>query len=228
MHLSVYFLTFFREGYLYYIYFILFLLSANGIVRMVHERSTGRERLFLTMGLIALSFYGIFDNKLAITGGTLVFLIGLIMIWSLDRNHAPGRFQTFGLLLLFSLALLIRADYPSLKLPSQNPSSEENAVVYLSENFEPGSRIVAYAPGFVNAARMEFVNIVSQGINFQSGAELHRWLVDNHIQAILSTSALRNSEPGLNRLIEENISRGLIQVFREDPHDIQILAVEDD
>jgi len=226
LHLAVYFLTFFRSGYLLLPFFIPISLSAIGLSVSVKSYHNSRYKLLLSFALVLLCVYGLADNKLAIFLAASVFLFGLWALWIVlcSRNEIVNK-QLFGLLALMCLGLILREPFRSPGIRSLGSSPDEQALIFMIDNLEPGSRVVSFAPGHVLAARMTYVCFPEELRNYDTGEELYQWLIDNDIDAIHSINLLRDQEARIWGLVEGEIGVNLERAFRQDPGDIQVILV---
>lgn len=226
MHLAVYFLTFIRSGYLLLPFFITFCLAAIGMRVTIQSFESRQTKALLSVALASLCVYGLVNDKLAIFLGASVVLSGLWAIWIvLSSKTEITNKQLFGLLALMCLGFILRESYPSPGIRSLGSSSDEQAVLFMTENLEPGSRVVSYAPGHVLAARMSYVRFPEELRDYDTGEELYEWLVEKDIDAIHSINLLRNREAHIWGLVEEQIGKNLERAFRQDPGDIQVILV---
>ncbi len=225
-HLAVYFLTFFRGGYMLLPFFIPISLAAIGLHVTVKRFDSNRHKWLISLALVMLCIYGLEDEKLAIFLGALVFLFGLWAIWIVlsGRNEIVNK-PLVGLLAIMCLGLVLREPYPSPGIRSLGSSSDEQALVFMIDNLEPGSRVVSYAPGHVLAASMTYVRFPEELRQYDTGVELYAWLIENDIDAIHSINLLRNQEAHIWGLVEEQIGINLERAFRQDPGDIQVILV---
>jgi hypothetical protein len=226
-HMGAYFLVgFIRLNYYRIPFFIIFTLASIGLFSSITGYQNAREKRLLTIGLSALAIYGIFDNKLAIFVGASIMLLGIWSIWTVINNLAWKESKiSFALALCLSLGLMIRADYPSPGLQEFGDEAIEQAHIFLVENLEPGSRVMASETGYPLAARMQPLVYPSELRNLESSEDLYQWLLENDIDALRTTSWLSYREPVVWSMIEELIDNGLEQGFRSDPGDIRILIV---
>lgn len=226
MHLAVYFLTFFRSGYMLLPFFIPISLAAIGLHVTITNFDNNRYKWPITLALLMLCTYGLADDKLAIFLGASVFLFGLWAIWILlaSRKEIVNKLLA-GLLAIMCLGLVLREPYPSPGIRSLGSSSDEQALVFMLDYLEPGSRVVSYAPGHVLAARMTYVRFPEELRQYTTGEELYAWLIENDIAAIHSINLLRNQEAHIWGLVEEQIGVHLERAFRQDPGDIQVILV---
>ncbi|NIS80169.1 MAG: hypothetical protein GTO14_08155, partial [Anaerolineales bacterium] len=158
---------------------------------------------------VALAVYSVVDNKLAIFVGISTFLLGFWILWYvINRYSKLENTLTVALVLCLSLGLTIRAEYPSPGLQTFGDETIEQAVVFMMDTLEPESRVLASEPGYVLAARMNFVMFSPEMRDFDSSDDFYQWLVDNDIKAIRSTSWLAKWEPQIWALIEDQIGEG--------------------
>lgn len=226
MHLAVYFLTFFRSGYMLLPFFIPICLAAIGLRVTVTKFDSNRYKWLMSLALVMLCIYGLADDKLAIFLGASVFLFGLWAIWIVLSGRIEIANKTLvGLLAIMCLGLVLREPYPSPGIRSLGSSSDEQALVFMIDSLEPGSRVVSYAPGHVLAARMTYVRFPEELRQYDTGEELYAWLIENDIAAIHSINLLRNQEAHIWGLVEEQIGVHLERAFRQDPGDIQVILV---
>jgi hypothetical protein len=217
-----------QAHYLRMPFFIVVSLASLGLHVTLSNSANKTERGLLTLLFVICALYGVLDNKLAIYVGASIFLVALWIAWHVRNSFSPSQtLHSLALIVTLCAGFIIRGPYPSPGSRQLGSRPEDKLVRFLAENLEQGSRVIAYAPGFVLAARLEPAQFTSEARELESGEALRQWLLENDIRAVYSSHMLRTRESKLWRLIEMQLDQGLERVFREDPGDHQIILVHD-
>lgn len=225
-YLLTYFLTFFREGYLRGIFFILFILEGIGICSTISNIKNRSERYLWTSILLVLTAYGISTNKSWLYFNAIALLVGLwISYFGADQHNYALHTKTAGLLIMLSIGIILRGKFTPYEKHNFGDIAEEQAVVYLQEHIAPGSLVAAGAPGAIWAARMEYTDIVYELSDELSGEAIHERIVAEGIKAIYVDHYLSNLNRPVWGLIQEEIGDGFERVFSGREGSIQVLLV---
>jgi Flp pilus assembly protein TadD len=201
--LVVYFVTFFRPGYLLLPFFVVFSVGSIGVAALLHDLQSRSRRILWSTVLLGFAVYGIVKTMPNLFVATGVFLLGLWLVWILLRWHQDlQRGRLFGLAALFCVGLVVGADYPHPEFRVLGVAPDERAVLFMRERMAPGSRVASFAPGSVWVAKMDWVPITSELRSRTSGDELLTWMTENKVSAIYVDNRLRNNEPATLKLME--------------------------
>ncbi len=220
-------ITLFREGHLQFPFYVVFILAAIGLSATIARFGDKRTRWIVSVLLIALCIYGIFDNKMAIFYGASLALVALWVIFFLQRK---ANLSLVGALFIMLCAgLILHGDYPSPKLRTLGDDPKEKAVTYLTENFAEGTLVAAGSPGVVWAAKMEYAGLTSADVPMdRSSEEFLDWLRAQGIGVLYVDHDLYTNSPVLWSLIEPQIGVGLERVFVIEQGNYQILVIPAD
>jgi len=230
LYLGTYFLTFFRKGYLWMSFPILYTLGVIGLYGVVLDIKEKKARGIWTALLVILSIVGLVTDTRALYFTTFLFLGGLWIAYFILRGENNQKNATAATLLVFlTIGLVIRGG--TFDPPISHPLgeiAEEEAIVVLQENFSQGTKVVAGAPGAVWAARMEYVSISEEDFLFDSSEELHQKLIELGVEAIYVDHHLSNINEGIWRLIEPQIDSGYETLYMGREGSIRVLAITGD
>ncbi|MBN2147971.1 MAG: hypothetical protein JW726_11310, partial [Anaerolineales bacterium] len=175
-----------------------------------------------------LGLWGLIDNKLAVYYGAAVLLVALLVIYLLRKALQPQPIgSSLALLILFAGGLVLHGDYPSPKNRLLGGEAKEQAVVFLSQQFEEGTLVASSSPGPVWMAKMEVANLTSTDVPLDRTPEAFvEWLDSQQVQAVFVDQTLSSNNPKLWGLLEAQIGIGLERIFSADEGDIQILRIK--
>jgi hypothetical protein len=225
VYLSVYFLTFFRAGYLQTPYFVIFALASIGITSLVSSiANNGKEYLVWTVLLVILSAAGIYKSLNYLYFNTLI-LLGVIWAGRLViRNGVEGASTILYLIFLVG-GVIVRGAYnpPQAQVWGQIP--EEQAVVLMQQTFPQDSLVAAGAPGAVYAARMKYFELGDLDGSVESTEELYAQLSSLGVKAIYVDSFLSSRNNHIFQFVDAGIGDEFEQIFSGRDGSIQVLRV---
>lgn len=221
-------ITLFRLGHLRFPFYVVFALSAIGLTALIHDLDQRSKRYAWGAVLLAITAVAVVGNKLAIAYGVGVFLIG---VESADlarrRFQEPQRAYPVVLLLLFASGLVIRGGFPSPKIRILGDDAQEQAVIYMTTNLPPDTKVAAAAPGVVWAAKMRYLGLTSADVPMGRSPEgFLAWMVSQGAEAVYVDHQLYNVNPAIWRLIKPEIGGRLERVFLADEGDVQVLLIK--
>ena len=220
-YLGVYFLTFFREGYLRTPFFIFFIFGAIGTQAIAENVGNLKENRIWVIILAATSLLAWFAGIQALYF-TTVLLLAAVLVIPLFKQAGQ---TTPGLLILFLVGLMLRPtfDPPISKIINEEP--EVQGILTLERNLPPGSQVASGAPGAVWMARMEPIDVADLDYeNITTPEALYEQFKKDGVDAIYVDSYLANANREIWRLMVPGIGKfyeniylspggGNIQVF---------------
>jgi len=219
--------TFFREGYFMMPFFVVFALVSVGLTAILENFSSTSEKI----GLAAASAFVLSVSLLARNTSMLyrsaLFIFGLGFLYIL-KNHRDfsKNWLTNALWVLLALSLIIRGGYPSPELPAYGQTDLERSVIFLQEELDQGSRVLAGAPAAIWAARMRYSGINSFDIpEFADETAFLEWMRASEIHAVYVD---QHFPPTFTALVEELTGEGLREAFATPERDIVIYFVTED
>jgi hypothetical protein len=227
MYLGIYFLTFFRKGYLQMPFFIFYIFGAIGLYGVALDLRDKKARTIWTTLLVVLTILGVVTDTRALYFTTFLFLGGIWLshlIIGEDGNQR--KFVAVPMLIFLAIGLIIRGGTfdPPISKPL-GEIAEEQAVVILQEHFPKDTKVVAGAPGVVWAARMEYVSIREEEFLFETSHELHSKFVEMGVEVIYVDHHLSNINESIWRLIEPEIDSGYETLYMGREGSIRVLEV---
>ncbi len=225
-YLLVYFLTFFREGYLMSIFFLIFSLGAIGITSIVKNLDNRPERLTWTALLMLVILVGIRSQRFWLYFGALILFVGIWLVYLVGRERNQHQhLAAIALMIFLGLGLILRGRFSTFEIREIRKYPEEQALLTLQEHLEPGSQVVSGAPGSMWAARMTYVSIYDAKFNVVSGEQIHAQMVDEGVAAIFVDHYLSKDNRHKWELIESQIGDGFERVYAGREGSIQVLLV---
>ena len=228
-HLATGFLiTIFREGHLQFPYYVVFALASIGLAAVLAVFiEGGKERFAWTILLVGLSVVSVLTDKLAIFYGSALFLGSLWLISFLKYHLLREKIQEsypIALLILLCTGLIIHGNFPAPGIRALGVTAKEQAVVYMAEHLEPGSKVAAASPGPVWMAKMEYTSLIATDLpRDKSSEEFLAWMKKHNIQAVYVDHGLYNNNPAMWALIRDQVGKGMKRVYSGDNGDIQVL-----
>ena len=224
-YLGVYFLTFFRMGYLQTPYFVIFALASIGVASLVSSvTGEGKEYLIWTAILVILSVIGVVKSLNYLYFNTMV-LLGIIWAGRLvSHSSADGAPATLYLIFLVG-GVIVRGAYNPPQAQTWGCIPEEQAIVLLQETFPEDSLVAAGAPGAVYAARMKYFDVGDLDGSVESTEELYAQLSSLGVKAIYVDSFLSSRNGHLYKFVDAGIGDEFEQIFSGRDGSIQVLRV---
>ena len=223
-------ITIFRIGHLRFHFYIVFGLAALGLAVLLKKVIEAVPRRLLVEGgiLLALGFFGIIANKLAIYYGVAVLLAALLVIYVLRKSiQTQPDGMALALLILLAGGFILHGAYPSPQRRVLGSEAKEQAVVFLSQRFAEGTLVASSSPGPVWMAKMKVANLTSTDVPLDRTPEAFvDWLRSQDIQAVFVDQTLSSNSSILWGLLEAQIGTGLERIFSADQGDIQILQIK--
>lgn len=224
-YLGVYFLTFFRAGYLQTPYFVVFVLAAIGVTSLVNSIISGRkEYLIWTVFLVILSVIGVYRSLNYLYFNTLV-LLGIIWAGKLASRSRVEEIPITLYLIFLAGGMIVRGAYNPPQIQIWGKIPEEQAIVFLQETFPEDSLVAAGAPGAVYAARMDYFEIGDLDGVVTSPEDLYAQLSSLGVQAIYVDSFLSSRNSHIYELIDAGVGDEFEQIFSGRDGSIQVLRV---
>lgn len=228
LYLFVYFLTFFRIGYLQTAFVVTFVLAAFGIVALLRRLAHPRELWVWSAALAAILAYGVVGENGSFTLVSGVMLSALwLMRWLPDLIKIPKQQLLAQALLLLAAGLLLRGpgpNYPTLhKLGS---IAEEQASLAMQEELPLGSRVATGSPGSAWAARMEYYSLADEELLTITDAEgLYNFFVEHGVVAVYIDPELASTGRAVVNLVRQGVGLYYEEVFSQDDGSVQVLLV---
>lgn len=226
LYLGVYFITFFRIGYLQTPYFIVLGLGVIGLQAIMNGLADRRETLIWSAVLLGLALVGIIRPLNYLYFSMLILLAGLWMarMFLQTQKDTPDR-QLGALFIVLGAILLVRGTFNPPDIQARGEIPEEQALLVLQDRLPENSPVAAGAPGATWAARMEYVGLVDAEFVVSSGEELHAQLNSLGVKAIYVDSYLTRQNPYVWGLIEAGIGQFYEEIFSGRDGSIRILLV---
>ncbi len=206
-YLGVYFLTFFRYGYLQNSFYIPFTLSAIGILFLVDTMKTKKGFLLLLI-IFTIITAGVFANLPSIYFNFSILAITLLMGQLLAASElSETSKKLIPVLLLLSASLIIRGNYyPVITGRDLAQFPEEQALLIMQNEFDKNDLIAAGARGVVYAANMEYFSLGDDRIDTDSSEKLYEQLKNAGVSGIYVDHHLSSNNRNVWVLIESEIS----------------------
>jgi hypothetical protein len=227
-YLGVYFLTFFRKGYLQSPYFVIFALSAIGLNALAYDlKNKNRNALWAWSAVLSiLSIAGIIADIQALYFAALILLAVIWLAHLLMNQFEEMQHAYVPTTLLLGACLLIHGTFDPPIQHALGQIPEERAVLVLQQRLPLNSPVAAGAPGAVWAARMAYVDLGDPQFLAGSSQELHDRLVALGIKAIYVDPYLSNTNENVWLLIEPYIKKGYETAYSSSDGSIRLLLVQ--
>jgi 4-amino-4-deoxy-L-arabinose transferase-like glycosyltransferase len=217
--LPVYFLTFFRAGYLALPIGAVFLLMAVGLQEVFQREESGvfRGELAVLVFFLSLGLYGIFAEK---TSWTKIgfcasgFMAGLLLA---RKYHLAEKWKY--LITIGTLGILLAPmNLPERLMPARGGTPQEQTARWLAERYPPETLLVEYRPQIAALAKMRYLEFPDLG----SDGDYADWLDDQGVDLVLM-EPLRVDVPYVDALIRS--SQCLQQIFGSPESGIKVWSV---
>jgi hypothetical protein len=225
-HLTVYFLTFFRKGYLVLPFFVLFILAAVGLQALYFDSDEyRRRRSWIIFTVFAASFSLMFDVFVAVSAVVVAFLAAALLMDILRRK---GIRQGFAAVLLALATAFVAYSGIESGMRKTGLSGDEQAVVYMREHFGGGRVVAAFDPVVPFAALQSFADLANTPGEYVGTREKLLELIRAHrIGAIYIDPQLTGFQPDLCRLLQSEVDSGLKRSYLSPDGRYGILEVVD-
>ena len=227
-YLGVYFLTFFRKGYLQSPYFVIFALSAIGLNALAYDlKNRNRSAIWVWSGVLSvLSIGGVIADIQALYFAALILFAVIWLALLLINQFEEMQHVYVPATLLLGASLLIHGTFDPPIQHTLGQIPEERAILILQQRLPPDSPVAAGAPGAVWAARMDYVDLGDPQFLAGSSQELHDRLVALGVKAIYVDPYLSNTNENVWRLIEPYIKKGYETAYNSPDGSIRVLLVQ--
>jgi hypothetical protein len=223
-YLGIYFLTFFRAGYLRMPFFILFLLAGFGIQELI--ASLGEKRQWLWVGtLLALTGTGLWFSLNYLYFSTVVLLACMLFGYWLKSNLEITNKLELILMLFLAGGLILRGGFTPPVIPTLGEIAEEQAVLVLEKELPENSLVAAGAPGIVWEARMTFTPLAGKDFLADSAEEYYNILKKTGVKAIYVDNIITNNTP-LWKLIKSGIGIYYEEIYSGRSDSILVLLLK--
>jgi hypothetical protein len=223
-YLGVYFVTFFRIGYLQTPYFIPLTLAAIGVQALISSLADQRQRLIWTAVLLTLTLVGLLRSLNYLYFDTII-LLGMIWIGYLASRQLPASSYVNVALIFLAGGLIVRGSYNPPQIQTWGRIPEERAVLVMQQRLPENSLVAAGAPGPAYAARMDFYGLADIDASTTTVEELHAKLLDLGVKAIYVDGTLTGQDEYAWSLIQPGIGREYERIFSGEDGSIQVLLV---
>ncbi len=222
----LYVLLCYQTSHLLMPFLTVFSLASVGVSAMLDNVDGWRERCVWSAGLLVLAAgAAVKCTTPNMLGAMLAVLLGLWIVWLVaDRYRQVANTMAVAGLVLLSVALLLRFEFPYAKTRSLGSAPDERAALYLSEHFKPNTPVGAWAPGNVWLAKMSHVPMSGELRYIKSPQDLADWMARNDVEAIYADRKLREFESDLWGVIHDQIGKTLDVGFADDQAEVQVLV----
>ncbi len=224
-YLGVYFLTFFRPGYLQTSFHILFTLSAFGITLLLQSLKN-KSFYFVLASILAIVIVGIQFNlpSFYFNFGILVFVLLLGRFITINKATPEITTSTFLFLLLLSSIIIRGNDYPLITGREFAQSPEEQAMLVMQSEFKKNSLIAAGARGVVQAANMRYFSL-GDLTDISSSEGLYEQLAGSGVQGIYVDHNLSNYNKNVWNIIESDLGAKYTILYSGRQNSILVLKI---
>ncbi len=223
----LYVLLCYQPAHLLMPFLSVFTLASIGTCAFLRNLTNKQEHYFWSAGLFVLALIatrrGIISNG-PLTA-TLVILLGFWLVWlTANRYLQVASIKAIASLLLLSIGLTVRFGLPEMKAFLPGSNIDEQAVTYLSTHFERGARIGAWAPGKIWDARLDPVTMTRDLRYWKSTQDASEWIARKKIRAIYVDKDLREFEPDVLSILQNQIGSSLSVALDVGHGAVQILV----
>ncbi len=225
--LAIYFLTFFRAGYLRTPFFVLFVLAGFGLQELFE--SLGQKRQWVwAAALLVLTLVGM-RQSLNYFYFSMVILLACMLLGYLIKT---GSFQIpykpeLVLMLFLAGGLVMRGGFTPPVIPKLGEIPEERAILTLEKQLPENALVGAGAPGIPWAARMDFVPTTEKDylVIAKSPQEYYNGLKQLGVKAIYVDNIVTNNTP-LWALIKPGIGKYYETAYSGRDGSVMVLLVK--
>jgi uncharacterized membrane protein len=226
LYLLVYLLTFYRQGYFYLPFSILYLLGLLGVFELLEYFQEQRQRRIVSFGLVGLTLVGaIADlNPVYLTGGLMLTALWLGRWIGIGFKLEGGSVnKVLTMVLLLAAGIYLHGGYHPLSVEPASPLAEEEAILLLHTEYPQDSLVAAGAPGAVASAQMEFISVTT--LSATSPEDLYQSFISEGVQAIYVDHYLSSVLPGQWAMIEPQIGEWYQRLYSSPDGSIQVLSI---
>ena len=226
-YLGVYFLTFFRIGYLRQPYYVLYIVAAIGAAAFIYDALNKKSALIWSAVLAVFTAFAVIADARALYFTTVLLLVVLGVTYFLSHREDQNSLITIGLTALLCTGLILR---PTLDPPyghDMTAGAEEQALLAIDKKLPQDSLVAAGAPGWVWAARMEFYDMNGdQFTQLKSGEEVYQLLKNAGVKAVYVDSSLSNANEYIWKLMEPDLSKWYVTAYSGREGSIRVLLLK--
>jgi len=236
LHLTVYFVTFFREGYFLLPVTGVFILAACGTQSIFNTRNLNTELMWCGISLALMAVYALLMNNLLLLAPLISFLVGLILIVIIGKagehriSHEVIRMGgPLTVIMLFALQAHFcrpaRCSPPPI--PRFGSGGDEQAAVFMINHLPEHANVGTYTLAPVILARTNPVPMFSGIYSFVTAQELMTWIIETELLAVYVDDLFRTMEPTMYRLLQSCIGNGMEYAWIDSSGIHEVLAVSE-
>ena len=229
-YLGVYFLTFFRTGYLQTPFFILFILAAFGIEYVSNVAHNNKHFFVFSLAVLTIIVSGVAFNVPSVYFNFAILFFAVLLI-RFFKSYAelPQKFhQTLSVLTLIMAFMIVRDGYyPVIVGREFGQIPEEQALLTMVESFDNNTTIAAGSRGVVQAANMRYFALGNETIETVSPANLYTQLKEANVKGIYVDPTLSSGNKTIWRLIESEIGNYYQILYTGKDGSILVLKIQE-
>ncbi len=221
-YLAVYFITFFRWGYLAMIYTQVYALAGIGLSTLADKTGERKETLIWSIALVVAAGVGIAAKVESLY---LISLLALAIVWM--GSLAKENKKTAVLFLSLAVGIMFYHSFNPPVNRTLGSIPEEEALQVIRQQIPEGSRVAAGAPGWVWGADMVYEDMQESRYNqLASPEDLYQLLEERGVAAVYVDHHLSNQSAALWALVEPGIGTYYETVYSANEGSIRILLVQ--
>jgi hypothetical protein len=225
-YLAIYFLTFFRYGYLQIPFPVLYALGVLGVSWFAEEINKEKHRFFWGIVLAILTLGGFIWDVRALYFATFLLLAVLLATSLYNRQSIPIRMQVvFSILLMWIAGLIVHGKYDPPVHYTVGDNAKEEAIRVMQDQLPSGANVVAGAPGGVWAARMQFRDVSAEEFQADTSKELLEIFRQENVIAVYVDHYLSNYNDQVWAMIEPEIGKGYETLYVGREGSIRVLLI---
>jgi hypothetical protein len=221
----VYLVLVFQPVHFLFPYYVVFVLTGIGLVCTINNFENGKERVGWGVALAALLIGGLQGERAIIFSSAIFLILTFVLVAAVLHRYQKIEVRSaVGILLIF-LALGLKAHYPAPKFLTLGEAEAERAALFMKQHLVSGTPVAAYEPINVWMADMTYIPMMRSTLpDIQSRDDLRAWMNDNRLGAIYVDAALRNNEPKVWEVVQQQIGDILKPAFVSKAGDVQVLT----
>jgi hypothetical protein len=224
-YLGVYFLTFFRRGYLQMVYFGVYTLMGVGAYALASRIKDRRERLGWTAFLVLLLVGGMIAGNQTIILSAVLLLAAVWLAWLRGGQDEGGRTALVFLSLLLAIGIMLNVGINPYVPHEVGSLPEEEAVLVIKDALPSDSLVAAGAPGWVWNSGMDYVSLGESVFNVDSGEELYDLLWERGVDAVYIDPYVSNAAAKIWAMIEPEIGHHYEEIYSGREGSIRVLLL---